>query len=83
MKLPEQPKKAGLEFIVREYRHWHIAIGVFGNTLFLIGSVLFFNVFAAWQTFAVWLFVIGSASMLVSALGEMAKSVYEKRDRSD
>ena len=34
-----------LETIVREYRHWHLAIAVTGNALFVIGSVLFFKIF--------------------------------------
>lgn len=71
----------GLELAVREYRHCHLAIGVVGNTLFLIGSVLFFKIFETWQTFAVWLFVIGSALMLLGALGEVAKAIYEKHER--
>lgn len=71
----------GLELIVREYRHWHLIVGVVGNAMFLIGSILFFRLFETWQTLAVWLFVVGSALMLVGSLGEVAKAVYEKRER--
>lgn len=70
-----------LETIVREYRHWHLAIAVTGNALFVIGSVLFFKIFETWQTLAVWMFVVGSALMFVGALGEVAKAVFEKRER--
>jgi len=71
----------GLELIVREYRHRHLIVGVIGNAMFLIGSILFFRLFETWQTLAVWLFVVGSALMLVGSLGEVAKAVYEKRER--
>ncbi|MAM24111.1 MAG: hypothetical protein CML55_01840 [Rhodobacteraceae bacterium] len=70
-----------LETIVREYRHWHLTIAVIGNALFVVGSVLFFKIFEAWQTLAVWMFVVGSALMLVGALGEVAKARFEKRER--
>ena len=73
----------GIELIVREYRHWHLTIAVTGNTLFLVGSVLFFQVFSSWQTLAVWMFVLGSALMLVGAIGEVAKSVYERREKAE
>lgn len=72
-----------LEAIVCEYRHWHLTLATIGNTLFLVGSVLFLKTFAAWETIAVWMFVIGSALMLVGALGELANSVYEKRERKE
>jgi len=70
-----------LERIVREYRHWHLSVAVVGNVLFLLGSILFFHVFAAWQELAVWMFVVGSALMLVGALGELARATCEKRER--
>ena len=70
----------GLELIVREYRHRHLVVGAIGNAMVLIGSILFFRLFEACQTFAVWLFVIGSALMLFGSRGEMAKAVYEKRE---
>jgi len=74
-------KTTTLELIVREYRHRHLTAGVTGNALFVVGSVLFFKIFEAWQTLAVWMFVIGSSLMFVSALGEVAKAIYEKQER--
>lgn len=70
-----------LETIVRDYRHWHLSIATTGNALFVIGSVLFFRVFEAWQTLAICMFVVGSALMFVGALGEVAEAVFEKRER--
>jgi hypothetical protein len=70
-------EKSFLELIVTEYRHLHLSIGILGNALFLIGSVLFFKSFEAWQETAVWLFVIGSALMLIGALGKAAQDILE------
>ena len=70
-----------LETLVRDYDHVHHAIGIVGNTLFVAGSVLFFKRFEQWQTLAVWLFVIGSACMLVGSIGEALKAAYAKRHR--
>ncbi|GGK54606.1 YrhK family protein [Salinarimonas ramus] len=63
--------------LVRDYPYVHLAIGIFGNTAFLVGSVLFFERFSHWHHTAVWLFVIGAAGMLVGALGKAAKDIYE------
>ncbi len=66
-----------------EYRHLHVGIGIFGNACFVVGSVLFFKRFEEWQTFAVWLFVLGSAGMLISAIGEAVNAMEEQRTRRD
>lgn len=68
-----------LQTLAHDYDQVHLWIGIVGNALFVIGSVLFFKRFESWQTFAVWLFVIGSSCMLVGALGEAAKAAYVKR----
>ena len=70
-----------LQKIVREYQYIHLAIGIIGNTAFLVGSVLFFERFSSWHHTAVWLFVIGAAGMLIGALGKAAKELWEEADR--
>lgn len=63
--------------LVIDYQHIHLGIGIFGNSLFVIGSVLFFDQFKSLHTLAVWLFVLGSAGMLLGGLGKAAKDLYE------
>lgn len=59
-----------LRTFIRDYPYIHLGLGLIGNTLFVIGSILFFKIFADWYTVAVWCFVIGSALMLVGAAGK-------------
>ncbi|MEO5711252.1 MAG: YrhK family protein [Nocardioidaceae bacterium] len=54
--------------------------GLFGNTLFVIGSVMFFRESA--KTLAIWLFVLGSLGMLLGSIGELLVRV-EKQRRGD
>jgi len=68
-----------LKTLALDYRRLHLGIGIFGNLCFVVGSVLFFKRFAAWETFAVWLFVIGSAGMLVSSVGEAINASVQRR----
>lgn len=70
-----------LQTLVRDFRPIHLGVGLFGNFCFVVGSVLFFETFKAWHTLAVWLFVLGSAGMFLGSVGELAKSVFEARER--
>ena len=45
----------------------HTAIGLFGNASFFVGSVFF--LFESLQRPGVWLFIVGSAGMLLDSLG--------------
>jgi hypothetical protein len=56
--------------IVHKYQYVHLALGLIGNTLFVIGSILFFQRFSAWHHVAVWIFVFGSAGMWIGAVGK-------------
>ncbi len=70
-----------LQTLVRDYAYIHMAVGLFGNLLFFLGSILFFKTFGAWYSVAVWMFVTGSAGMLFGSCGQIVKSVYEARER--
>ena len=70
-----------LRTLVHDYPYIHLGLGLIGNVCFLIGSVLFFQQFSAWYDTAVWLFVIGSAGMLIGAVGKAAKFMYEWAER--
>ena len=56
--------------LVADFGWIHRGIGVTGNLLFVIGSVLFLPHFDAEQTIGVWMFIAGSALMFVGALGD-------------
>ena len=52
---------------VHEYQWFHLAMGLLGNIAFVIGSVFFL-----WESLkpaGVWLFIIGSAGMLLGSIG--------------
>lgn len=70
-----------LKTLVRNYPQVHLGLGLFGNTLFFVGSVLFFKTFEAWHRLAVWLFVIGSLGMLLGAIGKAARDIYQAAEQ--
>ncbi|MCV2393867.1 YrhK family protein [Actinotalea sp. M2MS4P-6] len=66
--------------LVQDYEHVHIGIGIVGNLLFLVGSVLFYKAFDQYYGLAVSLFVVGSAFMLVGSLGSALRRMWERRE---
>lgn len=74
--------------LVQEYGWIHTGIGLFGNTLFFVGSVIFLPTFKQleainmeWQTVGVWLFIIGAFLMLVGTLGNLLVKIYEALEK--
>lgn len=66
--------------LLRDFPWGHLALGLLGNTLFVVGSVMFF-----WErlmTLATSFFVLGSAGMLLGSLGELFVRI-EKHHRGD
>ena len=63
--------------LVHKYGWVHLSLGLFGNTAFFIGSVMFLPSFASWKTFAVWLFIGGSFFMLIGAIGQLLVNVLD------
>lgn len=70
-----------LRTLVHDYFYIHLGIGLGGNLLFVIGSILFFKTFEAWYTLAVWMFVTGSSCMFLGSLGQLFKTIYEAEER--
>ncbi|MEG6507434.1 YrhK family protein [Methyloligella sp. 2.7D] len=66
-----------IQLIVHKYGWVHQVLGVLGNTAFVVGSVMFLPRFPSWYSFAVWLFIVGSALMLIGALGRLAMDLVE------
>ncbi|MGB3795118.1 MAG: YrhK family protein [Alteraurantiacibacter sp.] len=67
-----------LQTLVNDYGWIHTGIGLLGNLTFVIGSVLFLPHFKSLETAGVWLFITGSALMLVGAFGELLVKWYNR-----
>jgi hypothetical protein len=61
--------------IVRDYGWIHLSIGLFGNLIFFVGSILFLPALRGWLTTGVWLFIAGSLLMAVGALGQLLVNI--------
>ncbi len=66
---------------LHEFPWVHLGLGLTGNTLFFVGSIMFF--FESVKTLAIWLFVIGSLGMLVGSVGELLVRIEKRRRGSD
>lgn len=66
---------------LRDFPWLHLTLGLVGNLLFVIGSVLFF--FQQLETGAIWLFVLGSTGMLTGSLGELFVRIEKRHMGSD
>ena len=59
-----------LRAFVRNYPYIHLGLGLIGNSLFAIGSILFLQRFSAWHHAAILMFIFGSFGMLIGAIGK-------------
>ena len=59
--------RSTIRALVKDNRWFHTAIGIFGNACFVVGSVFF--LFENLQHAGVWLFILGSAGMLIDSVG--------------
>lgn len=71
----EQGAYDALQRLVSDYEWFHTGVGILGNLMFFVGSVLF--LFEPARTAGVWLFIVGSFGMLVGSLGEAVIKDYE------
>ncbi|MDX1802472.1 MAG: YrhK family protein [Alcanivorax sp.] len=61
--------------LIHRYQWFHLGMGLLGNTTFVIGSVFF--LWQDWQEAGTWLFIVGSAGMLLGSIGS-AIVAYER-----
>ena len=65
-----------LNLLVRDYQWVHLSLGLLGNTSFFVGSVLF--LFEQLKLAGVWLFIIGSAGMLIGSAGSAVVKLFSE-----
>jgi hypothetical protein len=57
-----------IQDFVRERAWIHISLGIFGNLSFFVGSIFFLS--DNLQPAGTWLFIVGSAGMLIDSIGD-------------
>lgn len=67
-----------LSLALKRFEWIHTTLGIFGNTLFVIGSVFF--LYQSLQTEGTWLFIVGSSFMLIGALGSGILKIWQVED---
>ena len=70
---------SAIRFVVKDYGWIHTGLGLLGNILFFVGSILFLPAFEALRTIGVWLFISGSFFMLIGAVGELGVKFVDRR----
>lgn len=68
-----------LKILVHDYSWIHLTIGLIGNILFFVGSVLFLPQYEPYKVLAIWLFIIGSFLMLTGSVGRFLVDLWEER----
>ena len=68
-----------LSLILKRFEWVHTGLGIFGNTLFFVGSVFF--LYEPLKTEGTWLFIVGSGLMLVGSLGSGIVKIWQVENR--
>lgn len=71
-----RPQRFALGTFVFRFPVAHLGIGILGNALFLVGTVLFLT---GDQDVGVWLFLVGSIGMFLGSLGEGLRVLGKRR----
>ncbi len=75
------PSRPWIGTFLRDFPWIHLLIGLTGNLLFFVGSIMFFS--DKLETGAIWLFVLGSLGMLIGSLGEIFVRIEKRRTGAD
>src|SRR5690349_365212 len=60
-----------LGMFVRRYPHVHLGIGLVGNGVFFLGTILF--MFKKYEEAGLWFFLVGTAGMFLGSVGEILR----------
>ena len=71
-----RPERHALAAFVRRYPQAHLGIGLLGNALFILGSLLFMT---KHQDLGTWFFLAGSTGMFLGTLGELLSRLGKRR----
>ncbi len=74
-----QPMRWAIQEFVTTYQWIHTSLGILGNLTFFIGSIFF--LWESTRTMGTWLFIVGSAGMLIGSLGHLLVMIEEKKKR--
>lgn len=66
--------------LIHQFQWFHVVTGLIGNTTFVIGSVFFLS--KSWMTLGTWLFIVGSAGMLIGTIGSAIVTYERSRGRT-
>lgn len=80
---PTDPDASGrwIGTALRQFPWVHLGLGLVGNALFVVGSVMFF--WPCVKTLAIWMFVLGSLGMLLGSVGELLVRLEKRRQGDD
>ena len=83
--MTQRPRAHGaarvISAFIRDFRWIHIGLGLLGNLSFFIGSIFF--LWASWMRVGTWLFIGGSAGMLVGSIGSAIVNWEEQERQKD
>ena len=66
-----------LGIFVRRYPQLHLGIGLVGNGVFLLGTILF--MFKKYEELGLWFFLVGTGGMFLGSLGEILRIKGKRR----
>lgn len=72
-------RRRRVSHFVRDFPQVHLGLGLFGNFLFVVGSIMFF--YPSVKTAAVWIFVVASVGMFLGSLGQMVVRIDKQREQ--
>ncbi len=72
------PDPNPLQLLAKKYGWVHLSLGLFGNAMFFVGSIMFLPSLHGLKPYAVWLFIFGSCFMLVGAVGRLLVDVLDR-----